>query len=74
MQAEIDDEEGGAINVWNVHACGFRIASKLCAGSGQDRAVGTHMRYQRISEMSHPHIDGARLKKSLNIMGAKKEK
>ena len=30
MHAEIDNEEGGAIYVWNVHACGFLIASKLC--------------------------------------------
>ena len=35
---EIDNEEGGAIHVWNVHACGFRIASKPRAGSGQDTA------------------------------------
>ena len=28
----------------------------------QQGYVGTHKRYQRISEMSHPHIDGARLK------------
>ena len=29
MQAEIDNEEGGDIHIWNVHACGFHIASKL---------------------------------------------
>ena len=33
MHAEIDNEEGGASHVWNVHACGFCIASK-------PRAVG----------------------------------
>ena len=38
MHAEIDNEEGGAIHVWNVHACDFRIVCKPRAGSGQDAA------------------------------------
>ena len=38
MHAEIDSEEGGAIHVWNVRACGFCMASKPSAGSGQEGA------------------------------------
>ena len=38
MNAEIDNEEGGAIPAWNVHACGFHMASKPRAGSGQEAA------------------------------------
>ena len=36
----LDNEEDGAIDVWNVHACGFRIASKTRSGREQDAAYG----------------------------------
>ena len=34
----------------------------LVDGLCRDGPVGTHKQYQHISKMSHPHIDGARLK------------
>ena len=38
MNAEKNNEEGGVIHVWNVHACSFHMASKPRAGSGQEVA------------------------------------
>ena len=38
IHAEINNEESGAIHVWNVHACDFHVVSKPHAGSGQDGA------------------------------------
>ena len=37
---EIDNEEGGVIHLWNVHAYSFRIVSncKLHSGSWEDAA------------------------------------
>ena len=35
---EIENEENRAIHIWNMRACGFRIASKPRTSSGQDDA------------------------------------
>ena len=54
MHAEIDNEEGGAIHVWNVHSCGFRIAGQAARAAGKTGPISKALLCLYSTSMLYP--------------------